>query len=1502
MSDLKFKASADLTQIRADLARLKTDLSALTTEIKINRTALQADITHAKSMITSQLTAVAHTVRVSVVADATKLAADIAAIRGAITTQLSSTITGVNHQLKFVVNIPLLNASLARAEAIIRAWIARIGATPISVSTGSFETTMRRAALLISGAVRALSAEIAALRGQITTLGGTSAASAAQIQTLQRQIDSLRSELDRMRNSAGTAQNSVGSLTSMIRSLAASIGGIAGLTMFMRITDEAKKFESQLRLVTASQQELIAVQTALFNLSNETGTAMESNVDLFSRIVNSSTSLNVTKDQILAITETIAKAGTIGGDAASSLNAALVQFGQGLSNNFSAAGQELNSIAEQARGLANVLAEGAGFSNISQLKKSAEKGEFTAVTALNAILKMQDRVNEKYAQINRTSDQSMQAFKNTFNAMLSAFDKEVGFSASVIKGIEDVRKNIEEVVYWIGLVGSAVGIKMFIAGIMAARNAIGLKIRTMIAERTETIAKTQADLAAARSAAVLAAQEVRLAQAEVQATLGTAAHAAATQRLTAARVADIVATRTMTEAQVAATAAQAAGMGVGRSLLAVLGGAGGLAITVLSVASAFLLMRDNSDEAESALSKLGDTALEAAQNFQKLSHAQQTQVLNKLKVDIRDTEKEVRSASLQMQSHLRKMLASEHYQANRQEIERVLNDLKSGVINAEQAFQKLDYQIRLNATDIDELSNAAQRFTENNDKMQQSIERAQTFKPIVDAQVKNVGRINEAQQSLIVENNNIQGSYKQLATVVQQVMRSTTDMSQKEQLSAALEKVRLGADGATDSLVKLLNSVSPQSVAQANSALGRIADARLAHTQKQIELDKLLAERNGEDGLGLVTQKTVAPKLDQIAIEKDLLEARIAADKEYTEASRQNIQRLGVLKLAELEKERQKTLGDAIKQGDVIRKIRAQQMETIQALADFDRERTQKQNDQAAALSDARTALAKEQINREMAALDAQHSADMISTTDLYKRKAELLERLHRLELSNMDARITRAKGHEREKLIIQRQTMLEAQRSAGDALNNQADQALRKLATDIKKAHEGVIDSLSKNTDVLAAEGMSELERQLSAVEKQFGEAQKKIDDLKEALAKGGVSAVNIQNDDGTMFTLTNDFIVSREAELQRQIEERKAQVRQEYAQKQIDESRLLTAQLAEIQGDALGAARIRSQVEFDRLIRDLKKKGDAAGIEVAVKIKLAQDEEQLKQEWQRRSQEIMNRMQSQQRSIDLAAATASPREMVGLNQARSQARADAIAALSDITSEMERMQSDGMQGLSDPLTELNNQIKELGNQAPTAAQKFKASMTSIAQAGANGAIDGLTEGIMGIVDGSKSASDAFKDMARSMVSAMAQIAARALATWATLQLLRLIPGGSTVIAAMDASANVRHTGGIAGGAGESRRVNPALFLAAPRYHVGGIAGLRPGEVPAILQAGEEVLTRNDPRHVANGGGGGGNAVRVVNVIDPNLVQDYMSSSSGEQTILNVMQRNAGTIKQILR
>ena len=64
---------------------------------------------------------------------------------------------------------------------------------------------------------------------------------------------------------------------------------------------------------------------------------------------------------------------------------------------------------------------------------------------------------------------------------------------------------------------------------------------------------------------------------------------------------------------------------------------------------------------------------------------------------------------------------------------------------------------------------------------------------------------------------------------------------------------------------------------------------------------------------------------------------------------------------------------------------------------------------------------------------------------------------------------------------------------------------------------------------------------------------------------------------------------------------------------------------------------------------------------------------------------------------------------------------------------------------------------------------------------------------------------------------------------------------------------APVMHSGGIAGGPAPTRMVPAMAFAAAPRMHSGGWAGLRPDEVPAILQRGERVLSR---REVAAGTG----------------------------------------------
>jgi hypothetical protein len=85
---------------------------------------------------------------------------------------------------------------------------------------------------------------------------------------------------------------------------------------------------------------------------------------------------------------------------------------------------------------------------------------------------------------------------------------------------------------------------------------------------------------------------------------------------------------------------------------------------------------------------------------------------------------------------------------------------------------------------------------------------------------------------------------------------------------------------------------------------------------------------------------------------------------------------------------------------------------------------------------------------------------------------------------------------------------------------------------------------------------------------------------------------------------------------------------------------------------------------------------------------------------------------------------------------------------------------------------------------------------------------------------------------------------------------------GGGTAPVSGSTSSMVAHTGGIAGGAGVRRSIDSSHFTNAPRFHSGGIAG---NEVPAILQKGEGVFTKEQMANLSPAGGmAGGVNVRV--------------------------------------
>ena len=109
---------------------------------------------------------------------------------------------------------------------------------------------------------------------------------------------------------------------------------------------------------------------------------------------------------------------------------------------------------------------------------------------------------------------------------------------------------------------------------------------------------------------------------------------------------------------------------------------------------------------------------------------------------------------------------------------------------------------------------------------------------------------------------------------------------------------------------------------------------------------------------------------------------------------------------------------------------------------------------------------------------------------------------------------------------------------------------------------------------------------------------------------------------------------------------------------------------------------------------------------------------------------------------------------------------------------------------------------------------------------------------------------------------------------------------------------SGIFHEGGVAGEATAFTQAPAWLFAGAPRYHGGGVAGLAPGEVPAVLKVGEIVGWPEQLRQAFGGSGPiqatDASATYVINV-------DARGASDPEATARQVNQLVAETLSRLI-
>ncbi|MFU0964073.1 phage tail tape measure protein [Kluyvera ascorbata] len=397
--------------------------------------------------------------------------------------------------------------------------------------------------------------------------------------------------------------------------LGGAFAGAFATQQLINYADTWTQLNSRLKLASGSTEEFTQNQRVLMDISQRTGTSVEANTNMFSRMSSSLKQLGYTASDTAKVTELVATTLRLSGAGASEASAVITQFGQSMASGV-LRGDEFNSIMENGGRFAQALADGLGV-NVGQLRAMAEAGQLTANTVMPALLGQLSRVRTEGAQMGATVAASAQRVENAFMAWVGGANQASGATSSLAGGLDSLAENIDSVATAAGAL-VAVGLARYLGGIVSGTASATAGVlnaaKSEVALAEAQVRGTQISTARARAA-------VYRAQQAVAATRGTEAQAAAEKRLSAAQqsLGRNIAARTA--AQGTLNNVTAVGSRLMGGALGLIGGVPGL---VMLGAGAWYTMYQNQEQARRSAQEYASTIEEVRASTKNLSLSETT--------------------------------------------------------------------------------------------------------------------------------------------------------------------------------------------------------------------------------------------------------------------------------------------------------------------------------------------------------------------------------------------------------------------------------------------------------------------------------------------------------------------------------------------------------------------------------------------------------------------------------------------------------------------------------------------------------------------------------------------------------------------------------------------------------------------------------------------------------------------------------------------------------------
>ena len=256
----------------------------------------------------------------------------------------------------------------------------------------------------------------------------------------KEKVRELNAELSKTGDKAAEAAGGLGKIGTVL-------AGFATLSFAKSLLDTAdamQSINSQVRQVTSSETEYLAVQRQLLEVANNTRASLESTSSLYVSTSRALKDYGYTQQEILQFTEATNNAMTIGGVQAEQQAAALLQLSQALGSGV-LQGDEFKSIAEAAPILLDTIAEYMGKSR-AEIKKLGSEGELTADVLFKAISGASEKFSEQAAKMPMTMGQALTVFSNNWQSMISKMLNDSGAMSGIASIIKLIADNLNLVV------------------------------------------------------------------------------------------------------------------------------------------------------------------------------------------------------------------------------------------------------------------------------------------------------------------------------------------------------------------------------------------------------------------------------------------------------------------------------------------------------------------------------------------------------------------------------------------------------------------------------------------------------------------------------------------------------------------------------------------------------------------------------------------------------------------------------------------------------------------------------------------------------------------------------------------------------------------------------------------------------------------------------------------------------------------------------------------------